>query len=67
MMRAVKDHVEKNFDNVGTKFADEARKIHYGETEKRNIYGKATREDAKSLRDEGVEFGELPDLPDLDG
>ena len=67
MMRAVKDHVEKNFDNVGTKFADEARKIHYGETEKRNIYGKATREDAKSLKDEGVEFGELPDVPDLDG
>jgi hypothetical protein len=67
MMRAVKDHVEKNFDDVGTKFADEARKIHYGETEKRNIYGKATREDAKSLREEGVEFGELPDVPDLDG
>ena len=67
MMRAVKDHVEKNFDNVGTKFADEARKIHYGEAEKRNIYGKATREDAKSLRDEGVEFGELPDVPGLDG
>ena len=67
MMRAVKDHVEKNFDNVGPKFAEEARKIHYGETEKRNIYGKATREEAKNLRDEGVEFGELPDVPDLDG
>ncbi len=66
MMRAVKDHVEKNFDNVGTEFAGEARKIHYGDAEKRNIYGKATREEAQELKDEGVEFGELPDLPDLD-
>jgi len=66
MMRAVKDHVEKNFDNVGTKFAEEAKKIHYGEAEKRNIYGKASREEAKELRDEGVEFGELPDIPELD-
>ena len=44
----------------------EARKIHYGDAEKRNIYGKATREEAQELKDEGVEFGELPDLPDLD-
>ncbi len=67
VMRAVKDHVEKNFDNVGPKFADEARKIHYGDTEKRNIYGKATRKEAKDLKDEGIDFGELPDVPDLDG
>lgn len=66
MMRAVKDHVEKNFDNVGTKFADEARKIHHGDVGKRNIYGKATREEAKDLHEEGIDFGELPELPDLD-
>ncbi len=67
MMRAVKEHVEQNFDNVGVKFAEEARKIHYGETEKRNIYGQATREQAQELHDEGVEFGELPGLPKLSG
>ncbi|MBT5432842.1 MAG: DUF1178 family protein [Alphaproteobacteria bacterium] len=67
MMRAVKDHVEQNFDNVGTKFSDEARKIHYGDAEKRNIYGQATREQAAELEEEGIEFGALPDLPKLDG
>ena len=59
-MQAVRDHVTKTFDHVGDKFAEEARKIHYGETDKRNIYGQATRDEAKELHDEGVEFGELP-------
>ncbi|MSP83548.1 MAG: DUF1178 family protein, partial [Alphaproteobacteria bacterium] len=59
-MHAVREHVTKNFDPVGEKFAEEARKIHYGETDKRNIYGRATPNEAKELRDEGVEFGELP-------
>ena len=67
MMRAVKEHVEKNFEHVGPRFADEARKIHYGETDKRSIYGQATREQAAELADEGIEFGEFPDLPNLDG
>jgi len=67
MMRAVKEHVEQNFDNVGTKFAEEAKKIHYGETDKRNIYGQATKEQAQELREEGIEFGELPDLPKMNG
>jgi hypothetical protein len=67
MMRAVKEHVEQNFDNVGTKFADEAKKIHYGEAEKRNIYGQATKEQAEELLEDGIEFGALPELPKLDG
>ena len=67
MVRAVKEHVEKNFDNVGTRFAQEARKIHYGEADKRSIYGKATKDEARELKDEGIEFGELPDLPSYDG
>jgi hypothetical protein len=67
MMRAMKDHVEQNFDNVGTKFADEAKKIHYGEAEKRNIYGQATKEQAEDLLEDGIEFGALPELPKLDG
>ncbi|MFQ5985080.1 MAG: DUF1178 family protein, partial [Alphaproteobacteria bacterium] len=41
-LRAMRDHVEKNFDNVGDRFAEEARKIHWGEVEKRDIYGVAT-------------------------
>lgn len=67
MMRAVREHVERNFENVGETFAEEARKIHYGESGKRSIYGRATRRQAEDLRDEGVEFGELPCPPKFDG
>ena len=59
--------MEQNFDNVGTKFADEAKKIHYGESKKRNIYGQATKEQAQDLLEDGIEFGALPELPKLDG
>jgi hypothetical protein len=62
-MGELREHVEKNCDYVGPSFAEEARKIHYGETEKRNIYGEASSEEAKSLKDEGVEFGRIPWLP----
>lgn len=55
--------VETNCDYVGAKFAEEARRIHYGETEHRNIYGEASKEEAKSLTDEGIEFGSVPWLP----
>ena len=43
-----------------TAFADEARKIHYGESEKRGIYGAASHDDAQDLLDEGVPFSLLP-------
>ncbi|MFQ5783756.1 MAG: DUF1178 family protein [Alphaproteobacteria bacterium] len=62
-MRALRDHVEKNFDNVGSCFPEEARKIHYGEAEKHDIYGEASGEEARALEDEGIEFGILPRLP----
>ncbi len=65
-LRAARKVIEKNFDNVGDKFAEEARKIHYGETEKRNIYGDATPGDARELKEEGVEFDLLPWLPPRD-
>ena len=52
--------IEKNCDDVGPRFPEEARKIHYGETPQRNIYGQATPREAADLRDEGVEFGEIP-------
>lgn len=56
-------HVEKNAEYVGNKFADEARKIHYGEKKQRNIYGEATNADAKALTEEGVEFARIPWMP----
>ena len=59
----LRQQVEKNCDYVGDQFADEARKIHYGETDKRGIYGETTDEEAAALADEGIEFGKLPWLP----
>jgi hypothetical protein len=67
MWRKVQSHIEKNFDHVGPQFAEEARKIHHGETEKRSIYGEATKAEAKELRDEGIEVNQIPWLPRHDG
>jgi hypothetical protein len=64
MMREVRAHVEKTAENVGDKFADEARKIHYKESEQRGIYGNATPSDAKALIEEGIEVMPLPRLPE---
>lgn len=52
--------IEKTFDNVGDKFPEEARKIHYGETEARGIYGEATAEEAQELIEEGVDIAAVP-------
>ena len=52
--------VEANCDYVGPDFAEEARKIHYGETEQHNIYGEASDQEAKELNDEGIEFQRIP-------
>jgi hypothetical protein len=59
-LAAMRAHVEENFENVGDEFAEEARRIHYGETEKRDIYGEATLPQVKELVDEGVEIAPLP-------
>lgn len=56
-------HVEKNADYVGPKFADEARQMHYGEKERRNIYGEASNKEAKELAEEGIEVARIPWLP----
>jgi hypothetical protein len=63
-LKELRDHLTKNADNVGTKFPEEARKMHYGEIEHRSIYGEASPEDAKELHEEGIEFHPLPILPD---
>lgn len=56
----IREHVEANCDYVGTEFAEEARKIHYGEADERGIYGEATVEEAKDLDDEGIDVLPLP-------
>ena len=65
-MVEMRRHVEKNADYVGPKFAEEARKIHYGETGQRSIYGEATDTESEALRDEGIEFGRIPWVPKTD-
>ncbi|MEZ5925953.1 MAG: DUF1178 family protein [Hyphomicrobiaceae bacterium] len=64
MMRKIRDHVRENADYVGDKFAEEARKIHYEESEPRGIYGEATLDEAQSLHEEGIPFQPLPVLPE---
>lgn len=53
-------HVIANTDDVGERFAEEARRIHYGEADERAIRGQATRDEAEALRDEGIEVMSLP-------
>nr|WP_246200994.1 DUF1178 family protein [Azospirillum brasilense] len=59
----VRRTVEANCDYVGDRFAEEARRIHYGETDPRGIYGEATDKEAEELKEEGVTFGRIPWLP----
>lgn len=63
-MKQLRDKVVENSEDVGKQFPEEARKIHYGETDARAIYGEATRDDVESLLDEGVEIVPLPPVPD---
>ena len=63
-LRKFKKHVEANAENVGDKFPEEARKIHYGETDARGIYGRASLEEAANLVEEGVGVMPIPDLPE---
>ncbi|MCG8360757.1 MAG: DUF1178 family protein [Kiloniellales bacterium] len=59
----LRKQVEANCDYVGPSFAEEARKIHYGETEERNIYGETSADEAKALDDEGVKVQRIPWVP----
>ncbi|MEJ5901462.1 DUF1178 family protein [Ochrobactrum teleogrylli] len=63
-MRDLSRKVRENADYVGDKFAEEARKIHFGETEQRGIYGEASREDVHSLLEDGVDVMPLPVFPE---
>lgn len=63
-LRAFKKAVMENSEDVGGRFAEEARKIHFGEAEERNIRGSTTAEEAQSLHQDGVPFSVLPELPE---
>lgn len=62
-LKQLRDHIVSNADNVGRKFPDEARKMHYGEIDHRPIYGEASRDEARALIEEGIEVAPLPLLP----
>ncbi len=63
-LRLVRAKIVETSENVGKDFADEARKMHYGDAAERNIYGQTTLQDAEDLLEEGIAILPLPDLPD---
>jgi hypothetical protein len=63
-IKELRDHIVKNADDVGERFPNEARAMHYGDKEHRPIYGEASPEEARALVDEGVEVSPLPTLPE---
>jgi len=64
LMRAVREHVTSTADDVGRAFPEEARRMHYGESPTRPIYGEASLSEARALVDEGIEVAPLPSAPD---
>lgn len=67
ILQRMRAEVEKNCDYVGPEFADEARRMHRGETDKRGIYGETTKDEAEALADEGIEISSIPWVPRADG
>jgi len=63
-MRKLRAEVEAKSEYVGPRFSEEARKIHHEEVPARGIHGEATADEAKALREEGIEFFPLPVLPE---
>jgi hypothetical protein len=63
-LKELRDHLVQNAENVGPRFPEEARKMHYGETGHRSIYGIASPDDVRELSEEGIEFSPLPVLPE---
>jgi hypothetical protein len=67
MVKAFQHFIDRNFEDVGSTFANEARRMHYGEAEERNIRGQASRDEVRELHDEGIEAQPMPILtPDAD-
>ena len=66
MLQRLRRHVEKTCDYVGERFAEEARRIHYGEVDPHGIYGEATNEESRELVEEGIQVGRIPWIPTTD-
>ncbi|MDE1883417.1 MAG: DUF1178 family protein [Rhodospirillales bacterium] len=62
-LQKLREEVEKNCDYVGADFAEEARRIHYGEAAPRGIYGQSSEEDAEALAEDGIAFARIPWVP----
>lgn len=62
-LQKLREEVEKNCDYVGADFAEEARRIHYGESTPRGIYGESSDEEAESLEEDGIAFARIPWAP----
>jgi hypothetical protein len=60
MLVQLRRQVEQSCDYVGPQFAEEARKIHYGEVDPHGIYGEATGAESQELAEEGIQFGRIP-------
>ncbi len=67
MLQRMRAEVEKNCDYVGPGFAEEARRIHRGESDKRGIYGETTKDEAEALAEEGIQVSSIPWVPRADG
>jgi len=67
MLQHMRAEIEKHCDYVGPAFAEEARKMHHGESEKRGIYGETTPSEAETLAEEGIEVSRIPWVPRSDG
>jgi hypothetical protein len=64
LLRELRAHLKAHADYVGPRFAEEARKMHFGEAPARSIYGEATRDEARDLADDGIPVCPLPPLPE---
>ncbi|HTW25976.1 MAG TPA: DUF1178 family protein [Acetobacteraceae bacterium] len=67
MLQRLRAEVERNCDYVGERFADEARRIHRGETERRGIYGESTPDQVETLAEEGITVSRIPWVSRADG
>ena len=66
-LQRLRGEIERNCDYVGPRFAEEARRMHKGESEARGIYGETTPEQAEALAEDGIDFTRVPWVPRADG